>query len=79
MRYNEKQVTKFLNALEKIVFGLCLIYGLMLILMYASFGGRMMPCFLDPLLIGLIFLLIGIYPAVKKKGLERLRKKKRLF
>ena len=58
MKYNEKQWNRIMDSLEAIIYGLCAIYGLLLIVTYFIFGSRLIPYFFDLLTIGLIFLLL---------------------
>ncbi len=68
-----------MDSMDAIIYGMCAIYGLILIATYFTFGRGLVPHFFDPLLIGLLFLLLGIYPFARKKSRERLKKGKRLF
>ncbi len=68
-----------MDSLDAIIYGMCAIYGLILIATYFTFGGGLIPHFFDLLIIGLLFLLLGIYPFARKKSRERLRKRKRFF
>ncbi len=68
-----------MDSLEAIIYSMCAIYGILLIVTYFIFGSRLIPYFFDLLTIGLLFLLLGIYPLIRKKSRERLKKGKRLF
>lgn len=79
MKTNPRQWQGMMDLLERIISGMCMAYGLILILIYFILSSRTMPCFLDPLLLGILFFLLGIYPLARKKSLERLKKRKRFF
>lgn len=71
-----KEFEKIMNFLEKIVFGMCIAYGFILLFVHFSLGSMMISGFLDPVTIGLIFFLIGIYPFARKRSLERVRRRR---
>ena len=79
MKTNLKQWQRTMDFMDKLVLGMCIAYGLSLLLIYFSFNSRMMPCFLDPLLLGILFFLLGIYPLARKKSLERMKRRGRYF
>lgn len=69
---------RILRILDYAILALCIAYGLLLLLIHLTFASRLV-CFIDPLLIGLIFLLIGVYPFARRKSIERLEKRRRYF